>query len=592
MLRRTSSRTEPSFSDGSYSGQAFAYEGVTPAVGLLVTYGGDYFPISVVQDTTDPIANLDSYQDGVGGAQTLNVLANDTDPADGSLSISSYTNPANGTLTLIDSGTEFSYTPNTGFFGTDTFTYVATDGTRLSNTATVTIQVLLPQISFVNVGTDPVLLSDDSVSPTSNADSSHLDELQITIDPDSVFESLPYNLAGWKLNLDAVNAGGSVEFWDSLGKTTELDNTGAGDESWEFGSTVSSGSVPTDLFADVNVTGVDDLLLAWQQPSGSATNPTPLPTQSSSVAGQAAELIADTISTADTSSDNTAYSMIAGQLPHGQQAYVPLSNESQVYNSEDSEGVPTQDKNYSGAIAQDKFLLPVEVTVTPSVMYLLTHTPGVSLWGMGNRTDPISSTVTLSGSGTAFIYVEGDSVGASVIYLYQSGSMEPVDSLTVNVFSFEGPQDVPNYSTYQYGVTGLPATPGEGWSIGAGTAGAEARPAILAGQTQASASVNWGTGAATGNLAYTINANYTWSYYVNIVQIKIANPGGQASAFSISGATTQYFSDANEQLTNQAAGNSPLLQNFPYPLNVGIGSAPLSTPDARLPRSRWVQLSP
>jgi hypothetical protein len=50
------------------------------------------------------------------------------------------TNVAHGTLVLNANGT-FTYTPNTGFFGTDSFTYKANDGTADSNVVTVTINV-------------------------------------------------------------------------------------------------------------------------------------------------------------------------------------------------------------------------------------------------------------------------------------------------------------------------------------------------------------------------------------------------------------------------------------------------------------------
>ena len=39
------------------------------------------------------------------------------------------------------SGTTSTYTPNSGFSGDDTFTYITNDGTENSNTATVTITV-------------------------------------------------------------------------------------------------------------------------------------------------------------------------------------------------------------------------------------------------------------------------------------------------------------------------------------------------------------------------------------------------------------------------------------------------------------------
>ncbi len=48
--------------------------------------------------------------------------------------------PANGSVTLAANGT-FTYTPAPDFNGTDSFTYTASDGTAVSNAATVTITV-------------------------------------------------------------------------------------------------------------------------------------------------------------------------------------------------------------------------------------------------------------------------------------------------------------------------------------------------------------------------------------------------------------------------------------------------------------------
>jgi VCBS repeat-containing protein len=68
------------------------------------------------------------------------VLINDTDLDDDSLTATLVTATANGTLTLNADGS-FQYAPNTGFFGTDSFTYQAHDGQGASNTATVTVHV-------------------------------------------------------------------------------------------------------------------------------------------------------------------------------------------------------------------------------------------------------------------------------------------------------------------------------------------------------------------------------------------------------------------------------------------------------------------
>ena len=68
------------------------------------------------------------------------MLANDTNADGGTLTAILAPRPANGQLTLNADGS-FSYTPNAGFYGTDSFTYTATDGHATSAPATVTITV-------------------------------------------------------------------------------------------------------------------------------------------------------------------------------------------------------------------------------------------------------------------------------------------------------------------------------------------------------------------------------------------------------------------------------------------------------------------
>ena len=68
------------------------------------------------------------------------VLANDADPDLDPLTAQLDTDAGQGTLTLQDDGS-FTYDPDPNFFGTDTFTYRATDGIAQSAAATVTITV-------------------------------------------------------------------------------------------------------------------------------------------------------------------------------------------------------------------------------------------------------------------------------------------------------------------------------------------------------------------------------------------------------------------------------------------------------------------
>ena len=68
------------------------------------------------------------------------VLANDTDAEGDDLTATSATQPANGVVQL-DADGSFTYIPDAGFVGTDTFTYQASDGTASSSATTVTLTV-------------------------------------------------------------------------------------------------------------------------------------------------------------------------------------------------------------------------------------------------------------------------------------------------------------------------------------------------------------------------------------------------------------------------------------------------------------------
>jgi VCBS repeat-containing protein len=93
--------------------------------------------------TGSPTAVNDTYQTNKNtplSVPTPGVLGNDTDPEGNTLRAILVSSPAHGSLTLNSNGS-FSYTPNTGFTGDDTFTYKANDGALDSNVATVTINV-------------------------------------------------------------------------------------------------------------------------------------------------------------------------------------------------------------------------------------------------------------------------------------------------------------------------------------------------------------------------------------------------------------------------------------------------------------------
>lgn len=67
-------------------------------------------------------------------------MANDDDPMDGTLTVTSVGSAAHGTVVINSDGT-VKYTPTSGYTGTDTFTYTITSTTGLTSTATVTVTV-------------------------------------------------------------------------------------------------------------------------------------------------------------------------------------------------------------------------------------------------------------------------------------------------------------------------------------------------------------------------------------------------------------------------------------------------------------------
>jgi len=92
---------------------------------------------------TAPTAVTDSYSLSEGGTRTVDVangvLSNDSDADGDTLTAQLVTSPTNGTISFNANGS-FTYTPNTNFSGTDSFTYAASDGS-LSDNATVSLTV-------------------------------------------------------------------------------------------------------------------------------------------------------------------------------------------------------------------------------------------------------------------------------------------------------------------------------------------------------------------------------------------------------------------------------------------------------------------
>jgi hypothetical protein len=138
-LEHRVSATTPLFRVHVALGAAGASKAEVGFVGMNTAYT----PAVGAEVPPPPITEDDCYNARPGATLSIDapgVLANDEDPNDLPLRALLVDGPANGTLQLNGDGS-FTYRPNPGFVGCDTFSYRAYNGGSYSEPATVTIVV-------------------------------------------------------------------------------------------------------------------------------------------------------------------------------------------------------------------------------------------------------------------------------------------------------------------------------------------------------------------------------------------------------------------------------------------------------------------
>ncbi|WP_188476525.1 Ig-like domain-containing protein, partial [Primorskyibacter flagellatus] len=133
---------------GSYKGTVIFSDGKTLTFSQIETILTD------PQVNEKPDAINDTATTDEDNAVTIDVLANDTDPEGDTLTITTVSDPANGTAAIV--GGKIVYTPDANFNGTDTITYTISDGNGNTDTATVTVTV--------NPVNDAPVAADDAAS--------------------------------------------------------------------------------------------------------------------------------------------------------------------------------------------------------------------------------------------------------------------------------------------------------------------------------------------------------------------------------------------------------------------------------------------
>lgn len=97
--------------------------------------------VTVKPVNNPPMVSDDNATTNEDTAVSIDVLANDTDADGDLLTVSEVTQGAYGSVTINDADNTVTYTPDPGFTGHDTFTYILTDGKGGTDTATVSITV-------------------------------------------------------------------------------------------------------------------------------------------------------------------------------------------------------------------------------------------------------------------------------------------------------------------------------------------------------------------------------------------------------------------------------------------------------------------
>ncbi|MEC7765239.1 MAG: Ig-like domain-containing protein [Pseudomonadota bacterium] len=164
------------------------------------------------QNTTDAVD--DGFATAVNTAVAGNVLANDTDPEGDTQSVTSNTDPSNGTVVVNADGT-FTYTPDADFTGQDTFTYTITDDQGATDTATVTI----------SVGVDaPPVANDDTANVPINSTVT-IDVLANDTDPDGDDANLTVIAATASEGSVVINPDGTLTYTPTVDGYVTVDYT-------------------------------------------------------------------------------------------------------------------------------------------------------------------------------------------------------------------------------------------------------------------------------------------------------------------------------------------------------------------------------
>ena len=194
--------------------------------------------------------------------------------------------------------------------------------------------------------------------------------------------------------------------------------------------------------------------------------------------------------------------------------------------------IETRDGSTFRRIPGEDDLLPIVLkAVNPPVAgsWYRLHIPDkFRVWEHADRTGPVTELTKLPTDADKTLYVEGTAQGTGVItvdlYFWWVPLIRGADSLTVNVFEWLGPLNVPGYSNHLYTAAG--GAPGIGASKWlAPTDGGSLDWSSDGDEFPDQARIMWNGGPVVGRACYQASPDYVWDLNVNVVEVQISTSG-------------------------------------------------------------------
>ena len=250
--------------DGSFTYQPAAnFNGIDQFV-YRVSDDAGASATAVVSITVNPVNDIpsavaDEYQVIFG--QTLesdvSVLNNDSDVENALVAVL-IDDATNGTLSLTAQG-DFVYVPNPGFIGTDTFSYVANDGTSNGAVTTVNVEVLgapipsPPNPVTQNDSTDSDTTEPSSDNPTDQSDSTdEPSDNERPVEGNPGVNGTPIPVAGLPQKLDPIVDLTDERFQTVLGLVNSDDSTVGEDQAREVLRLILNNVSPDEINSSRN----------------------------------------------------------------------------------------------------------------------------------------------------------------------------------------------------------------------------------------------------------------------------------------------------------------------------------------------------